>query len=84
MEYADVIWDNCSEGETKMLESVQYESAIWVITGAIKGMSATLLRNELALEELSMRRQFHKLALFCICEADIYAIANVTVPYVNT
>jgi hypothetical protein len=21
---------------------------------------------------------------FCICEADIYAIANVTVPYVNT
>jgi hypothetical protein len=28
MEYADVIWDNCSEGETKMLESVQYESAI--------------------------------------------------------
>lgn len=72
MEYADVIWDNCSEGETQLLESVQYESAR-VITGAIKGTSARLLRNELALEELSTRRQLHKLALF-------YKIANMLTP----
>jgi hypothetical protein len=34
--HADVIWDNCSEGVTQLLESVQYESTT-VITGAIKG-----------------------------------------------
>ena len=27
MEYSDVVWDNCSEGESQLLESVQYESA---------------------------------------------------------
>jgi hypothetical protein len=51
---------------------IQYESAS-VITGDIKGTSARLLRNELALEELSMRRQFHKLALF-------YKIGNMLTP----
>ena len=36
MEYGDVIWDNCTEGEASLLESIQYECAR-VVTGAIKG-----------------------------------------------
>jgi hypothetical protein len=40
--HADVIWDNCSEGETQLSESVQYESTRVIITGAIKGTSATV------------------------------------------
>ena len=61
MEYADVIWDNCSEGEIQLLVNLQYESA-GAITGAIRGTSARLLRNELSFEELSSRRKHHKLA----------------------
>jgi hypothetical protein len=52
MEYGDVIWDNCSEGEASLLEHIQYESAK-VVTGAIKGTSARAWMNELAWENLS-------------------------------
>ena len=50
MEYADVIWDNCSEGEIQLLESVQYESArvllvlLWAQVVGYCGMRL-LLRN---------------------------------------
>ena len=60
MEYGDVIWDNCTEGEASLLESIQYECAR-VVTGAIKGTSARALMNELAWESLSTRRKMHKL-----------------------
>jgi hypothetical protein len=43
--YGDVIWDNCSEEEAKVLEHVQYEAAR-VVTGAIKGTSAIALHVE--------------------------------------
>ena len=60
MEYGDVIWDNCTEGEASLLESIQYECAR-VVTGAIKGTSGRALMNELAWESLSTRRKMHKL-----------------------
>jgi hypothetical protein len=63
MEYGDVIWDNCSEGEASLLEHIQYESAK-VVTGAIKGTSARALMNELAWENLSDRRKMHKFTYF--------------------
>ena len=72
MEYGDVIWDNCSEGESQLLESVQYESAR-VVTRAIKGTSGRRLRDELAWEELSERRKLNKLIHF-------YKIAKRLVP----
>ena len=75
MEYGDVIWDNCSEGESQLLESVQYESAR-VVTRAIKGTSGRRLRDELAWEELSERRKLHKLIHF-------YKIAKRLVPMYN-
>jgi hypothetical protein len=27
LEYADVLWDNCSQSESDLIESIQYESA---------------------------------------------------------
>ena len=51
MEYGDIIWDNCTAGNSELLESVQYQSAR-VLTGAIKGTSSNNLCQELAWEEL--------------------------------
>ena len=62
MEYGDVIWDNCTDGESQLLESIQYDSAR-VVTGAIKGTRARAL-NELAWEDISTRRKMHKLTYF--------------------
>ena len=59
MEYGDLIWDNCTVGNSELLECVQYESAK-VVTGAIAGTSSKSLREELAWEELSTRRKTHK------------------------
>ena len=74
MEYGDLIWDNCTVSNSDLLESVQYESAK-VVTGAIAGTSSKSLREELAWEELSIRRKIHKLSHF-------YKIVNKsTAPY---
>ena len=54
MEYGDVIWDNCTEGEASLLEGIQYKSAR-VVTGAIKGTNARALMNELVWESLSTK-----------------------------
>ena len=36
LEYADVIWDGCSVGDTNLLEGIQNESAR-LVAGAMKG-----------------------------------------------
>ena len=61
IEYSDVIWDNCCEWESQLLESVQYESAR-VVTGAIEGTSGRRLRDELAWEVLSVKRKLQNLS----------------------
>ncbi len=60
MEYADVIWDGCSEYESNILEGVQYEAA-HVVTGAIKGTSKGRLSNELCWKDLKTRRYLCKM-----------------------
>lgn len=72
MEYADVIWDGCSEGEANILETVQYEAAR-VVTGAMKGTNKRRLLNELCWEDMKTRRLAHKLILF-------YKITNSLTP----
>ena len=37
MEYADVLWDRCTESESDLLGHVQYEAAK-IVTGAMKGV----------------------------------------------
>ena len=58
MEYGDVIWNNCYDCDSALLDSVQYE-AVRLVTGAIKGASYARLCKELAWESLSSRRKLH-------------------------
>ena len=48
MEYADVLWNGCTDEESELLESVQYEAGK-VVAGAMRG-------TELGLEEMKVRR----------------------------
>lgn len=62
MQYAGVIWDNCSEFEKQFLESVQHKSAR-AITSGTRSTSGRQLRNEVAFEEISLGRKHHKLVV---------------------
>ena len=63
MEYADVVWNGCSDTESDLLDSVQYEAGK-IVTGAMKGTSRQRLMCELGWEELKTRRAIHKLTLY--------------------
>ena len=44
MEYGDVIWNNCYDCDSALLNSVQYEATCTrLVTGAIKGTSSARL-----------------------------------------
>ena len=62
LEYADVVWDGCSESDSNFFESLQIEGAR-VVTGALKGTNRVSLLNELSWVDLSVRRKLHKLCL---------------------
>ena len=63
LEYADVIWDNCSQYEKDELEKVQIEAAR-ISTGATKLISINNLYKEICWDKLQKRRDDHKLTLF--------------------
>ena len=63
LEYADVIWDNCTEYEKTELDKIQYEAAR-ICTGATKLISLNNLTKEIGWESLRQRRNKHKLILF--------------------
>ena len=73
MEYGDVIWNNCYDCDSALLDGVQYEAAR-LVTGAIKGTSSARLHKELAWESLSSRRKLHLLCQF-------YKIVKNLAPY---
>ena len=73
MEYGDVIWNNCYDCDSALLDGVQYEAAK-LVTGAIKGTSSARLHKELAWESLSSRRKLHLLCQF-------YKIVKNLAPY---
>ena len=56
LEYADVVWDGCSESDSNFLESLQIEVAL-------KGTNRISILNKLSWVELSARRKIHKLSL---------------------
>ena len=58
LEYGDVIWNNCYDCDSALVDSVQYEAAR-LVTGAIKGTSSARLYKELALESLTFRKKLH-------------------------
>lgn len=63
LEYGDVIWDNISQQNIQLLESIQLD-ACRVITGLRKGTSHDILYKELGLCPLAERRKHHKLINF--------------------
>ena len=63
MEYADALWDGCSENESDLIEHVQYQAAT-VVVGAMKGTSRVRLLEKLAWEDMKTRRSIHKLILY--------------------
>ena len=65
LEYADIIWDNCTQQEKNDLEKIQLEAAR-IATGATKLVSIENLYDETGWEKLETRRKKkkHKLTLF--------------------
>ena len=62
LEYADVIWDNCTQQGKNELEKIQLEAAR-IATGATK-VSVQKLYDETRWKSLETRRKKHKLVLF--------------------
>ena len=63
LEYADVVWNNCTQYEATELEKIQYEAAR-IVTGATKLVSINSLIHETGWETLLDRRKKHKLLMF--------------------
>ncbi|PJE77413.1 hypothetical protein CI610_03664 [invertebrate metagenome] len=59
LEYADIVWDNCTQQSADLLESIQLEAAR-IITGLRSGTSHIKLYTELGWETLAARRMKHK------------------------
>lgn len=59
LEYADIVWANCTERECSILESIQIE-AIHIITGLRRGTSHAALYTESGLIPLVKRRHLHQ------------------------
>ena len=60
MEYACIVWDDCSEQNCQVLENCQLRAAR-IITGAKKGTSHNKLYAETQWPELEERRSYFKL-----------------------
>ena len=63
LEYADVVWNNCTRYEVNPLEKIQREAAR-IVTGATKLVSLEVLYNETGWVSLETRRSKHKMCLF--------------------
>ena len=63
LEYADVVWNNCTQYESNELDKIQNEAAR-IVTGATKLASIDSLHTETGWETLGSRRIKHKLTMF--------------------
>ncbi|MCG8096842.1 MAG: hypothetical protein JAZ17_25000 [Candidatus Thiodiazotropha endolucinida] len=63
LEYADVVWDNCTQQQSNSLEKIQLEAGR-IVSGTTKLVEIDKLYAELGWLKLSERRQLHKLYLF--------------------
>ena len=61
--YSDVIWENCTQKDSKLLEDVQVEAGR-IITGLRCNSSRTKLYDEQGWDLLQTRRKVHTLILF--------------------
>ena len=70
LEYADVVWNNCTQYEINELDKIQNEAAR-IVTGATKLVSINSLIKETGWETLLTRRKKHKLFLFYKMQNDM-------------
>ncbi len=63
LEYADIVWDNCTQYEKDSVEKIQIEAAR-IVTGTTRLVSIEQLYAETCWETLEIRRYSHKLSLF--------------------
>ena len=63
LEYANIVWDNCIQDETKAIERIQVEAAR-IVTGATRHVSLDMLSKETSWESLRYRRYKHKRCQF--------------------
>ena len=62
-DYADIVWDNCTDTQSKMLENLHLE-AIRIIIGGIRGTIHQKLYKEFGFCTLKERMKRHKLLMF--------------------
>ena len=63
LEYADVVWDNCTQQQQNQLEKNQLEAG-HIVTGTTELINIQKRYDELGWDKLSDRRRLHKLQLF--------------------
>ena len=63
LEYADVVWDNCTQQQMNDLEKIQLEAGR-IVSGTTKLVAIDRLYRKLGWLKLSERRKMHKLFLF--------------------
>ena len=63
LEYANIVWDNCTQYETNAIERIQIEAAR-IVTGATRLVSLDMLSKETGWESLPDRRYKHKMCQF--------------------
>ena len=63
LEYGNILWDNCTDDQAKLLESIQLDEAR-IITGLRKGTNHDVLYKETGLSSLASRRRNAKLIQF--------------------
>ena len=63
LEYADVVWDNCTQQQMNDLEKIQIEAG-QIVSGATKLVALDRLYQELRWLKFSERRKLHRLFLF--------------------
>ena len=63
LEYANIVWDNCTQYETNAIERIQIEAAR-IVTGATRLVLLDILSKETGWESLRDRRYKHKMCQF--------------------
>ena len=78
LEYADVVWNNCTQYESNEFDKIQDEAAK-IVTGATKLASIDSLHTKTGWETLGSRRKTHKLTMFYkmkngLCSSDLQTL----------
>ena len=63
LEYACIVWDNCTQDQKDLIETVQYRAAK-IVSGAIHRTSHEVVYSELGWETLEERRKKQRLSTF--------------------